>query len=442
MSEYPKLSLVRQDFPVLARPDLGAALSQAFVRFRPRLKPGQQVAVAVGSRGIARLSDLVASVLAELRAAGAAPFLVPAMGSHGGGTAEGQMTLLRDYGITEEALGVPIRPALDVQRLGTTANGLEVWFSTEALRADAILLVNRVKPHTDFAGALGSGLLKMAVVGLGKHVGATRYHAAALRLGYQEVLQAMAKVVLARAPLVGGVAVVEDQRHQLARVVGLLAEEIEAREPELCAEAKALMPTLPFDDVDFLIVDQMGKNISGTGMDPAVIGRTIHGYTLREDVPRPAPRVRRLFARELSPESHGNAVGIGLADFTTLRLARAIDWRATTVNSLTALSLQAAKLPIHFETDREVIERALGTLAPAEPRQLKIVRLRDTLSLEYFQASEACLEELARQPGFTVLGERRALEFDESGNLKPLVFPAATGSLTLPRFCQHTAGHV
>jgi hypothetical protein len=378
------------------------------------------VAVAVGSRGIANLAVVVRQVHEVLRAAGAAPFILPAMGSHGGATPAGQTELLAGYGVTEAALGVEVRAGMEVAEAGRTAEGWPVVCSVEALRADAVVLINRVKPHTDFAGRLGSGLLKMLVVGLGKHAGAAAFHAAAARLGYERVLRAAAEVLAARLRLLAGVALVEDQRHQTARVEVVVPADCTRREEALCAEARELLPRLPFAEVDLLIVDWMGKNISGTGMDPAVIGRMIHGYSLAEDAERRRPHVRRLFVRDLTPESHGNAIGLGMADFTTTRLVRAMDRRATVTNALTALSLQGAKVPIHFDTDREALAAALASLPLADGQQPRIVRIRDTLSVGRLEVSEALAAELAGREDLEILGPPAELAFDAAGNLLPL----------------------
>jgi hypothetical protein len=417
----PRFIRVRQIFPPSAPIDIAGTLRREFERVRPGIKPGARIAVAVGSRGIANLDKLIGAVLQELRQAGAAPFIVPAMGSHGGATPEGQVQLLAEYGVTEERMGAPIRAAMDAQRLGVTPDGIEVLWSSEALRSDGVVVVNRVKPHTDFQSeTLGSGLLKMLVVGLGKQAGAANFHAAAMRLGYPKVLATAAQVALATAPVLCGVAVVENQFHDTAQLKVLLPQEIESREPELFRDARRLMPRLPFDDIDLLIVDRLGKNISGAGMDPNVTGRGIHGYSAQPGGQAPKPVVRRLFVRELTPESHGNAVGLGLADFTTTRLVRARDERVTFMNALTALSLQSVKVPIHFESDRECVSRALESLALADTRRARVARITDTLNLEHLQASEAYLEEIRGRKDLETEGDSEPLQFDAAGNFAAL----------------------
>jgi hypothetical protein len=392
-----------------------------FAAVRARLKPGAAVAVAVGSRGITNLQAIVGQVLDELRGAGAVPFIVPAMGSHGGATPEGQVELLGEYGITETRMQAPIRAAMEAERIGVTEDGVDVFSSAEALRADGVVVINRVKPHTDFqSDTLGSGLQKMLVVGLGKRVGAANYHTSASRFGYEHVIRTSARVTLSKAPILCGVAIVENQFHETARLEVVLPADLERRESELYAESRRLMPRLPFDDVDLLIVDRIGKNISGAGMDPNVIGRSIHGYSTLLGDRSFNPVIRRIIVRGLTPETHGNAVGIGLADFTTARLVRSMNHPVTALNALTALSLNSAKVPIHFETDRETIVRALESLALVQGSQAKVVRILDTLSLERLEVSEAFGEIIAQRDDLEPTGAPRAMDFDATGNLAPM----------------------
>ena len=418
MSTLPRFLRVRQNFPRPAPLDLRATLTAEFQKLRPRLKPGAKVAVGVGSRGITNLKAIIAEVLALLRSAGAEPFIFPAMGSHGGATPEGQREILASYDLTEASMGTPINASLEVRQIGETADGKPVWCSIEALAADGILLVNRVKPHTDFSGDIGSGLLKMAVVGLGKRTGAAAMHLAASELGHERAIRTMAGVLIRETPLLGGFAILENQFHETAKIVVLTRDEMEKSEDALLVEARRLMPLLPFDEIDLLIVDRIGKNISGTGMDPNVIMRSIDGYSslLRRDG-RPSPFIRRIFVRDLTPETHGNAIGIGLADLTTTRLARTMDPRITFLNSMTALTPQSAKLPVYFDTDREAIERALASLPLADTAAAKIVRIADTLSVAEMEISEALWPEIRSRPEIYKLDELRELNFDNGGNL-------------------------
>src|SRR6266576_200952 len=423
---WPRMMRVRQNFPQLPPLDICQTLNREFARVRSQIKSGARIAVAVGSRGITNLAVIVTAVLEQLKAAGAEPFIIPAMGSHGGATPEGQAELVATYGITEAAMRVPIRPSMDVRQIGATDDGVPVFCSVEALRADGIVLVNRVKPHTDFSGALGSGILKMSVIGLGKRDGAAAMHVAASRRGHENVIREMAGVVLRTAPILCGIAILENQFHDTARLVVLPREEIETGENQLLVEARQLMPSLPFDEIDLLIVDRLGKNISGSGLDPNVTGRWVQGYSAslaREG--RPPPFIRRIFVRELTPETQGNAIGIGLADLTTSRLVRAMDHRTTYINALTSLTPQCAKIPIHFDTDREAIRMALASLALPDARAARIVRIRDTLSLADLEVSEAMAEEVTRRSNLTATSDRAEMQFDSDGNLNSMTWPLA-----------------
>jgi len=407
-----KVLTVKQHFPRSPELDLRATLRRDF---KPAVKRGARIAVAVGSRGISNLEETVREVVAILKDAGAQPFIVPAMGSHGGATAEGQAEILAGYGVSEATVGAPVRPSMEVERLGTTEEGIAVNFSREAFRSDGVVVVNRVKPHTDFVGKVGSGILKMIAIGLGKQAGAAACHAGGQRLGLERVIKTVGAISLRHAPILCGVALIEDAHHETARIAVVPRDEIEARELELQAEARRLMPRLPYEDVDLLIVDRMGKNITGAGMDPNIIGRPVQGYSSALSDTSRRPNVRRLLVLDVTPESHGNVIGIGMADFTTTRLVDKIDKKSTYMNALTSLSLQTVKIPITFETDREAVEGALGTLALPDPREARVIRIRDTLSLETVQISEAFKD----PNGLQVLRGPEEFSFDASGTLLP-----------------------
>jgi hypothetical protein len=417
---FPRMIRVRQKFSRPEPLDIRAAVAREMSALRPALRPGARIAVGVGSRGITNLPVIVRAVLDELRAAGTQPFIIPAMGSHGGATAEGQCEVLAGYGVTEEAMEVPIRAAMEAREIGRTAEGHPAMCSVEALAADGIVVVNRIKPHTDFYGRIGSGLLKMLVIGIGKHAGALAMHRAASRIGHERAIRGMAAALLASAPVLGGIAILENPFHETARIVAVPRDGMAAAEEALLEEARALMPLLPFAEIDLLIVDWLGKNVSGSGMDPNVTNRWVQGYLgglVREN--RPAPFIRRIFVRDLTPESHGNAIGIGLADVTTTRLVRSMDLRATNVNALTSLTPQTAKIPIAFDTDREAIERTLATLALEDPaREAQVVRVESTLAVAEMEVSEALWEQAGLHDRLTVTGELRAMQFDAAGNLQ------------------------
>ena len=376
---------------------------------------GRRVAVAVGSRGIDRLPAVVRAVVEWLRARGASPFVIPAMGSHGGATAEGQIEVLESLGVTEAAVGAPIQAAMDVMDVGRTADGIPVFTSRAALEADGLLLINRVKPHTDFESPrLGSGLTKMCAIGLGKVEGAAACHRAAQTLGYERAIGEAARVARTRLPLLAGVALVEDAHHHLARIETVPAAEIDAREPALLAQARAWMPALPFASIDVLVVDEIGKNVSGAGMDTNVIGRGVDGRPFAAA----AGRARVIYARSLTPESHGNAVGIGLADVVSSRLVGAMDRRITYTNALSALTPASARIPLQFDTDAECMAVA-ARLAGVDTAHARVVRIRSTLALGRFVASEAYAPELAGRSDLTVLAPPRPWPLTPAGDFDP-----------------------
>ncbi len=416
--DLPRFVRVRQDFAATSSVNIKATVDVELQKLRSRISPDARIAIGVGSRGITHLFDIVSATVAKLFAMGARPFVIPAMGSHGGATPEGQLEILESYGITESSLGVPIHASLDVRELGRTADDVPAFCSTDALAADGILLVNRIKPHTDFFGTLGSGLLKMCVIGLGKRTGATTMHLAAAQFGYERVIRSMATVILRHAPILGGLAIVENQFHQTSQIVFVPQDAMETAENELLVKARELMPLLPFDEIDLLIVDRIGKNISGAGMDPNVINRSIHGYNslpMRGD--HTAPFIRRIFVRGLTPETHGNAIGIGMADATTTRLVREMDLNKTNINSLTALTPQSAKIPIAFDTDREAIQRMLMSLPLPNSLDARIVRIADTLSVVEMEVSEPLWNEGPRGTRLNAVSDLRNLSFDGEENL-------------------------
>ncbi|HEY0395439.1 MAG TPA: DUF362 domain-containing protein [Candidatus Elarobacter sp.] len=385
--------LVRDTLSVPAIADVRAAARETLARVLAgaALRPGARVAVTAGSRGIARIDAILAGACDAVRAAGATPFLVAAMGSHGGGTADGQRAMLAHLGVTEASAGAPIESAMDVVEVGTTAeHAIAVACDARAAAADAIVVVGRVKPHTDFTGAIESGLLKMLAIGLGKAAGAARYHAAFARFGYETIIREVTALMLQRLPVVAGLAIVEDNRGGTHALEAFAPGELVAGEERLLRTARELMPKLPFAELDLLIVDRMGKNFSGSGMDTNVTGRAVDGRT--QKVPQPV--VDQLYVRELSAESDGNATGIGLADFCTRRLADAVDWKATYLNALTAAHPAGARLPIVCDNDRDAIRHALNAAGVEDAAHARIARVRDTLHIETFAASEAALAEM------------------------------------------------
>jgi hypothetical protein len=376
---------------------------------------GRSVAVGIGSRGIDRIALVAKTVVGWLRERGAHPFVMPAMGSHGGGTPEGQLALLATYGVTEAELGVPIAADMATDLLGHTASGTPVYTSRVALAADAVLLVNRVKPHTDFSSAeVGSGLRKMCAIGLGKQDGAIASHLAASRLGHERVIREIAEVAASRLPRLYGVALVEDGTHRLARVDVLRGEEFESREPSLYRLAWEWMPGLPFPDVDLLIVDEIGKDISGAGMDTNIIGRGVDLMPMANC----RSKVRAIYARALTPASHGNAVGIGLADVVSSRLVAQMDPRISYTNALSAMTPATVRISINFPTDAACIEAALR-VAGVEPDVAKILRIRSTLNLSLVVASAAYADALEGRADLAMVVPPSAWTLGADGNFEP-----------------------
>ncbi|MGC1725953.1 MAG: lactate racemase domain-containing protein [Candidatus Acidiferrales bacterium] len=423
---FPRMICLRQKFPTQRPLDIAGTIEKEFdlKEIASGISLGSKVAVAVGSRGVANLAQIVFEVIKNLKRAGAHPFIVPAMGSHGGATAQGQVLILNGYGVSEAAMGVPIESSMEVELLGNAESGIPVYFSRAALSADSIVVVNRVKPHTDFFGDLGSGILKMTAIGLAKHTGAAACHFVAARLGHERVIRNVSRFLVGSVPFLCGVAIIENQFHETHDLVVLKRGDVEQMEMKLLAQAKSLMPRLPFDDIDLLIVDWMGKNVSGAGMDPNVIGREVQGYsTSLIERQKVSPRIQRIVVCNLTPETHGNGIGIGMADFAASRIVRSLDTRSTYVNALTAVTPQTAKIPIHFDTDREMITAACASLCIDDVKSLRVLRISDTLRLESLDASEAFEEEVKSRQDLEIVREARDIEFDSSGNLSPLQAP-------------------
>jgi hypothetical protein len=411
----PRMVRVRQTFPRPRVGDIPRAVAEALERARLPVRRGDTVAVGAGSRGVASIDVIVGATVRYLRELGARPFIFPAMGSHGGGTAEGQLSVLAHYGITEAAMGCPVRATMEVVQVGE-ALGMPVWLDRYAAEADWIGLVNRVKPHTDFKGAIESGLFKMMTIGLGKHRGAIQYHRANVHHGYEKVITAVGREMLARARIAFGLGVVENGYDETALIEAFGPADLEEGERRLLAQARTWMARLPFSAIDVLVVEEMGKNISGAGMDSNVIGRATNPHE-----PFPAdPRILWIVVLDLTDLSYGNATGIGNADFTTRRLVDKIDMKATLINCITACAPGGARIPATFDTDREAIETALSCIGLTPPEEARVIRIKNTLVLGELEVSEAFLDEMAGRPDLVRLGEPAPLAFDAAGRLLPL----------------------
>jgi hypothetical protein len=411
--EFPKVALVEQriDSPRLA--DIPAAVRAeiASLGVASRVRPGMSVAVTAGSRGVAAIDLILATVVAELKRMGAEPFVAPCMGSHGGATAAGQVEVLRSLGVTEATMGCPIRASMEAIQIGVTPEGIPVFQDKLAFNADGIVVVNRIKAHTDFTGPIESGLMKMLTIGLGKHTGALSAHRHAIRYTYAVVIASMAREVIRRAPLLFGLGIIENATDETAFVQAIWPQDFEAVERELLLRAKMLMPRLPFRQLDVLLIDTMGKEISGSGMDSNVLGRRI---VFGEGEPD-SPRITRIAVSDLTDKSHGNAIGVGLADYTTQRLVDKIDRYQTYVNGLTSGSPERGRLPMVAAHAREAAEWSLMTCGAVDSARARLVRIKDTLHLARFLASEALLPDIEADPRLRISGSFAPLAFDDSG---------------------------
>ncbi|HVB97353.1 MAG TPA: lactate racemase domain-containing protein [Chloroflexota bacterium] len=386
-------------------------------RLTGRVTAGQQIAIAAGSRGVANIARIVRGVAEAVRRVGGEPFVIPAMGSHGGATAEGQVEILASLGVTEAFVRCPIRSSMDVVQIGTTDDGLPVYLDKHAASADGIIVVNRIKKHTDFHGEVESGVLKMICIGLGKQAQADLVHSYGA-WGLKHYVPRVARVTLAKAPILLGVATLENGYDETCEIATFDARELEAGEKRLLRKHRRTYPSLPVDAIDVLIVDWLGKNISGTGMDTNVIGRIrIHG------VPEPKrPRIQTIVTLGLTEESHGNAVGVGLADLISQRLRDQIDEATMAVNVITSGFLDRGRIPITLSSDQRAIETALSRLPLATRSRARVVRIQDTLHLGELEVSESLLDEVLQNPNVSVVGDPHLLEFDGTGTIKPFVF--------------------
>lgn len=408
----PRMVKIRQKFDATALENPLLTLEEELKKpgIIEQIKPGQEVAICVGSRGIANLAGFTKTAVQVLRGAGANPFIVPTMGSHGGATAEGQANVLAHLGITEETVGAPIRSSMEVVKVDELPNGLPVYVDKFLLNADAIIVINRVKPHTAFRGHVESGIMKMISIGLGKQKGAEACH----QLGFKHMAEnvpAMAKAMINKLPPLIGVAVVENAFDETCMVEAIPSDLIEERETELLKIAKARLAKIYFDQIDVLVVDYIGKNISGDGADPNITGRYPTPYAYG------GPDVSKMVVLNLTPETEGNANGVGTADFTTQRVIDAMDREITYANGLTSTVCSPTKIATTLKNDLYAIKAAVKTSNILNFEQCRLVRIKDTLHVGEIEISEAMLEEAKNNPNIEILSEPYELEFNEIGNL-------------------------
>ena len=412
----PRMFAVRQAFPRPRVEDLSAAVRRELDRVVPEggLRPGAEIGVTVGSRGITAIDEITREAVSFLRSRGAAPFIIPAMGSHGGAAAEAQAHLIEHYGVTEEKVGAPIRAAMETRSLGRSPEGVEVFIAETAWNSDGILLMNRVKPHTDFKGPIESGLTKIGAIGLGKLEGAQEYHGHIFGIGLGAAIHSATARIIEAGKIIGGLAIFENAYHETARLAGVPLDGFFETEEELLKDAFALMGKLPLDEIDVLFVDRIGKNISGAGMDTNIIGRGSYGYVAGEPWFEGLPSITRIVLSDISDESDGNGVGMGMAEYCTRRFHDKVNHSITALNATTANAPMGARTPIVLENDREALLAGVNT-SQRRPEGPRVVHIRDTLALEHVYLSEACLPLVDGREGIEILGEPRDLEFDADG---------------------------
>jgi hypothetical protein len=412
---YPEMVKINQQLDEIKITDVDSHITAELdkTQMATMLKPSSKVAISVGSRGITDIVTIITSVVNWIKAHGGDPFLVPAMGSHGGATAEGQTQILEDYGLLETKVGAPIVSSMEVNHLGETRSGIPVMLDRNACNADHIIVLNRVKPHTEFHGKIESGLMKMIVIGLGKHEGTIMAHRYAVKYGYERTLTEIGLHALKNAPISLGLAIIENGYGQTAQITGVEPETFLETEKKLLDVARNKTPKLPFDELDILIVDECGKEISGTGMDTKVLGRIMNIY--EEELNN--PKITRVILRDLTEKTHGNAIGVGLADFVTRKVADKIDYRSTYINSVTAITPEKARLPIVCENDREAVDFAIATAGPVDVGNLRLAWIKNTSTLWEMFVSEALQAAAEGKKGLSLEGEAFKLTFDAEGNL-------------------------
>ena len=410
----PKMYRIRQNFDDTRIENIRETVTLELERLSWSLiRPGDRVAITAGSRGISDIAEILGSIVNFLRGLGADPFLFPAMGSHGGATAEGQVAMLEQLGVSEASVNAPILSSMEATEIGVTDNQMPVFVDRNALAADHIVVVNRIKSHTKFKAPLESGLMKMMAIGMGKQKGAELYHKAAVKHTFFKIITEAARLVLTKAPVICAVGILENAYGETAKITALKSGEIESGEKDLLNLSKKMMAKLPFNEIDLLIVDEMGKDISGIGVDPNITGRN---RDLLGVFPHPV-HVKRLLVLDLTAKSKGNAAGIGLADITTQRLVDKIDYAVTYKNCITGISPEKAAVPMHFKTDRQAIEVALSCIGLIAPEDSKIVRIKNTLHLDTVEVSEAYAQRLPDRPDLEIISGPNALQFNQQDNL-------------------------
>ena len=413
--QFPDFALVRQEIPAPRVERVKESLlHQLFaLNLAQGITPGQSVAITAGSRGVTDMPLVLRALVEWCKSLGARPYISPAMGSHGGATDEGQLKVLAELGVSEAAMGAPIRSSMQAEPLAQSSFGGPVYMGHDFSRADHVVLVNRIKAHTSFKGQVASGLMKIMAVGMGKHLGAEAAHHMFYQHGFEAVVREYAAVVLAKLPILCGVALVENRLEQTAELAVIKPDEIQAREPELLSLADSLLAKVPFEGIHLLIVDEMGKNLSGGGMDSNVTGRFMNQVT-----PDPPGRqFRRIFVRDLTPQSGGNALGVGAADVTVQRLVAKIDPKKTRINCVTAMVPEKGRVPLTYDNDREAMKDALSAAGARDLKKARMVWIKNTLELECMRISRSLEAEARQLKGVRFLSDFQPLPFDANGDL-------------------------
>jgi hypothetical protein len=392
--QLPNMVPVEVTFESPVLEDIAQSVSEQFKNdeIRNKIKPGQTIAVGCGSRGVADVAEVAKATVSEIKALGGKPFIFPAMASHGAATAEGQKKVLEGYGITESYVGCPLRATMETEVVETLDDGTKIHVDRYAAESDGIVLINRIKPHTNFRASIESGIVKMMTIGMGKIDGATEIHFHGFE-AFAELLPRIAGIIMGKLPFLFGVGIVENAYERTALVEVIPAETLMEREPALLTRARQLIPKLLFDEIDVLVIDQIGKNISGSGCDPNVTGRNNRHIPWVEE-----PKVQKIVLLDLTEETHGNAVGFGVADVITMEIYRKLDIPSTYANAITATYLDGANIPVIMNTDEEAIRLAVKSLRRVRPEAARIVRIKNTLELTHITVSEPMLPEVEAHP--------------------------------------------
>ncbi|KIX15161.1 DUF362 domain-containing protein [Dethiosulfatarculus sandiegensis] len=416
--KLPAFGMIKQLYPHNPLPDAAAWVNQEFARtdFLKTVKPGQSVAITAGSRGIKSMPQVLAGIVHEVKKAGGKPFIIPAMGSHGGGTGPGQAELLDHLGINEKTVGAPIHDRYDPIKVGEAKGMVPVYADKASKEADHVILVNRVKEHTEYQGETESGLIKMAAIGLGRQMGAETTHRLAVNITYYEALHAVAKVLFENLNVLGGVAILEDQLNTMRRLEAVPVDLIFEREPEILKETISYKPKLPYEELDLLIIDEIGKEISGTGADTKVVGRIMNIYEKEAK----SPNITRIVIRDLSEKTDGNAIGLGLADYTTQKAVDKINLDTTLLNCVTGGTPEKGRIPLYLANDQKAIETALRTVGVWDETTLKAAWIINSKDLEVIAVSQKLWQEAKDSENTEPLGKLLDLPFDEDGNLPKL----------------------